>query len=115
MLWTCAADRAAASPKAARSRVLETLEVPDLAESEAALGRPLAEGEWSAVVLQTPNMALLLPRGAALGPAVRCVPAEMPGLTLRQLLSAIHAFYAVRMPPTKRTAHGRHQALGSAT
>lgn len=94
---SCAAGRAAAAPSAHRG---DTLEALDPAEGELALGRPLAEGEWSAVVLRAPDVALLLPRGAALGPAMRSVPADTPGLTLCCLLSAIHAFYAVRTRKT---------------
>lgn len=63
---------------------------------ECAPGRPLAEGEWGALVLRAPHLVLLLPRGGALGLAPRSMAVEPPGLTLRALLTALHAFYAVR-------------------
>lgn len=66
-----------------------------LAEGGCAPGRPLAEGEWGALVLRAPSLALLLPRGAALGLAARSLAVEPPGLTLHGLLTAVHEFYAV--------------------
>ncbi|KAK9821944.1 hypothetical protein WJX81_007217 [Elliptochloris bilobata] len=69
--------------------------------------RPLADGEWDAVALRAPGVALLVPRGSALGLAVRALPAEAPGLTLRQLLTAIHAFYAEAMPSEELLAVAR--------
>ena len=84
-------------------------------QSDGAPGWPLADGEWGAVVLRAPNVALLLPRGAALGLAARSLAVEPPGLTLRQLLTAVHDFYAVRLymlrPPAGRGAAVR--AAGS--
>ena len=67
-----------------------------LALGERPSGRPLADGEWGAVLARAPDLTLLLPRGAGLGLSARAVAADAPGLTLRALLAAIHALYAVR-------------------
>ena len=72
----------------------DTLEA--LALGERPSGRPLADGEWGAVLARAPDLTLLLPRGAGLGLSARAVAADAPGLTLRALLAAIHAHYAVR-------------------
>ena len=72
----------------------DTLEA--LALGERPSGRLLADGEWGAVLARAPDLTLLLPRGAGLGLSARSVAADAPGLTLRALLTAIHAHYAVR-------------------
>jgi len=45
-----------------------------LALGERPSGRPLADGEWGAVLARAPDLTLLLPRGARAPPAALPVP-----------------------------------------